>query len=323
MLSALRNKWDSLSQRGKIAVGAIVLFVIFILPAMLLFYRQSVYSAKITLTFAPKSADAKIGDMRASFGDNDVKPGTYKVEISKKGFATYTQTVTAEAGKTLLVEAALVSNDPSTADWYQTHTDDYTIAQGIGDRRADREYTYMTNTFPIAKDLPIVGVGSTYRVDYGISPTDSTKYAVLISYDTEADKQDALTAIRTKGYTLSDYEVVYSQNSPIVLDGISVTGMSAFSKRGLSAETVNTIQEALVASLRTIEGQTVTRMATSGTVTHLMSDDNLTDTYGTTLSLNGSYTRSLQVVVHEGRMTITVSNADGSGSSVIYTGASS
>ena len=320
MLLGLRDKWDSFSPRAKIVLSTLVLIAVFVVPVSLLFYHQTVYSAKITLTFAPKSATAKIGDMGAKFGDNDVKPGTYKVEISKKGFATYTQNVSVEAGKTVLVEAALESNDPSTTNWYQDHVEDYSIAQGIGDRRADREYAYMKDIFPIAQVLPIVNVGSTYRVDYGISPTETGKYAIFISYDTEVDKQEAIDAVKAKGYDLSNYEVIYTQNDPTPYGSVNISGVSAFSKRGLSAETVNTIQEALVQSFTSIQGEAVISIAVTSSASHTMSEDRQTDTYSATILINAKYDRKLTVVIRSGSMTVTVSGTDGSGPQTIYNG---
>jgi|GEM_PF-1453093 len=316
-----REWWDGLTPRMKKTVFFGSIFVIFILPALFFSVKKSIYSATITLTYAPKSSDVKIGSTQGVFGDNDVQPGTYKVVISKKGFDTYTEEVTVTYGQKVSVEAALVSNDPSTANWYQTHTEDYTIAQGITDRKADKQYANMIETFPIAKDLPIVGLYSAYRVDYGVSPTEQGKLAVYITSQTEAYKQQAIAAVQAKGYDLANYEVVYKQSEPTMYGTTGVTGLAALSEKGLSSDAVDVITRALAEHFATYQNEEITSIAITSEPTHAISDDRSVDTYASSLTLNGKYEQRLVVTLRDyNHLVIQVSSPSGSDPSTIFDG---
>lgn len=283
-LSSLRERWMSLSprSRGITAVGAVVVF--FIIIPLVLYSQNLIYSGTISLKFAPKSATAKIGSAAAKFGSNRVRPGTYTVTIEKKGFATYTKEITVKNGENVAVAAALVSNDPSTANWYQTHTDDYTIAQDIGDDAADQAHVQMKTEFPIAQVLPIIGLYSTYRVDYGKSPTKNGTYAVYISYQTEADKQKAIQAVKDKGYDLSKYEVIYEQDAPSG-EGVTIEGLGLFSAKGLDSDAAASLQDALETQYKDESGSRH-NIAINDNVVHTRSDDGTSDTYSASLTID-------------------------------------
>lgn len=97
-MSRLYEKWDILSRRSKVLVGGGLVAALIIIPIFITVYFK-VLTGTITLTYAPKSAQVKIGGKSASFGDNTVTPGTHEVTITKAGFATYKQTVTVTGGQ--------------------------------------------------------------------------------------------------------------------------------------------------------------------------------------------------------------------------------
>lgn len=239
-----RQVWDNLPTNRKNTIVIVALIAFFILPIVGVLIYRSIFSATITLTFAPKSADVvKIGNVNARFGDNRVIPGDYEVVIEKKGFEGYKGKVSIKAGESKSVEVALNSNDPSTADWYQKNIEDYSIAQGIGDRRAEAARKHMQDSFPAYKDLPIVGLYDTYRVDYGLSPKDNKKYILVVSYNSDAYKSEAIKQFEQKGYSIKDYEVQYIKNKPPISQGISIDGSVAFLESGLSSNTVGIIND--------------------------------------------------------------------------------
>jgi len=316
-----REWWDGLTPKMKKIVFFGVLFAIFVIPALFFTIRRSIYSATIVLTYAPKSSVVKIGSMNGTFGDNEVQPGTYKIVISKQGFDTYTEDVTVAFGQKVSVEAALNSNDASTANWYQTHTEDYTIAQGIGDRKADKQYASMMETFPIAKDLPIVGLYSSYRVDYGISPTKKGKFAVFITSQTEDYKKQAIAAVQAKGYDLAKYEVVYEQSKPTQYGTTDVTGLVAFSEKGLSSDSIDIITRVLAEHYVTYQNEAITSIAVTGAATHVTSDDKTVDTYSSPVTLNGKYEQRLVVTLRDyNRLIIQVGSPSGSDMTTISDG---
>ena len=279
-----------------------------LMAAGYLIYR-SIYSANINLYFAPKSANVKLGSGGGNFGDNYVKPGTYKVVISKSGFTTYTQEVTVKSGETKSIEAALDPTSLQTKDWYKNNTEDYTIAQTIGDRKADNQRAQFVRDFPIAKDLPIVGLFGSYRVDYGTSPTTKGKYAVFISYQSESTKAQAVRSIQSKGYDISKFEVVYRLVAP-TSGSVTYMGISNLSDRGVSASVVDVVKAKLSEKYATttgVDGRVTINFV--GDTEHTMSDDHMTHTYITSYNVNGAASNTLKIVVQDfNNATISVGN---------------
>jgi hypothetical protein len=275
--------------RRRIITLIIVFFGLSIAIVVGYFIYKSIYSSTINLYFAPKSADVKIGNGGGNFGDNFVKPGTYTVVISKQGFSTYTQEVTVKSGETVTVNAALTSTSSQTADWYDKNAEDYTIAQNVGDRRADQEMNDFVKDFPIVKALPIVGMYESYRVDYGPSPTKTGKFAVFISYQSDAAKQQAIDAVKAKGYNLSDYEVVYD-SSALTSGATTFTNTVSLSNRGLSKKVLSKVQDLLAARYPS------TTVAFADDSKHIIENEGATHIYTVSFGVSGA-NHALRVTV--------------------------
>lgn len=305
LLNNIQQGWRALSPRIKGVINILTVLVIFVgIPTSLYLYN-TVYSATINLTFAPKSATATIGSQKAGSGDNKVKPGTYTVTIMKDGFTTYTETITVSEKQTVSISAVLESNDPSTANWYQEHTEDYSISQSIGDSAADAAVDYVTNDFPIANDLPIVGLYNSYRVDYGKSPTASGRYALYISYQTDAYKQEALNAIRDAGYDIAQYEVIYSKSAPTGR-GVTIEGLTGFLEKGLTSDVVYNIQAVIEQKYENYR-DTDNHSVVIDMVTHTRPSDGI-DSYTSTFTIDGGYTSKITVTISDTLTEISINN---------------
>ncbi len=281
--------------RKRIIIALIaILAVVGIAVGAYLLYRHT-YSATINLYFAPQSADVKIGSGSGKFGDNFVKPGTYKVVISKKGFATYTEEVTVKAGDIVGVDAALTSTSSETANWYQDHPDDYTIAQTIGDRKADNEHEKFVAGFPIVKVLPIVGLYNSYRVDYGPSPTVDGQFALFIRYQSEAAKQEALKAIKSKGYDADSYEVIYQSSAPT--EGtVSFPGMVTLTDRGMGSTVLRATQRILAEKYTSSQA---VELNFADDANHVVKEDGALHSYSASFTVNGGASQVLTVDVRD------------------------
>lgn len=219
-----------------------------------------------------------------------------------------------------MVEAGLESNDPSTANWYQTHPEDYTIYQGIGDRKADAAYAKQSKDFPIAKILPIVGLYDTYRVDYGVAEDDKTKNVIYISYKNDTYKAQAIKAVEQAGYKLSDYTVVYKRDAPDVENGVTITGADQLLARGLSSNAADLIKEKLTNTYRTYKGESITIIAIENDVNHFISDDGNAGIYTATLMFNTTKKMTLRITITGSKMSVVVTAVDGSDATTIYDG---
>lgn len=186
-----------------------VLLTIFISIAVLILRERSL-SAKIEVEIAPSSSALFINDVRHKDGVVKVRPGSYAVVVSKSGFNTSRETITVFKGEAKYVGVALVSNSPSTADWYETHPLDAKKAEGISSKNFDIKTQQQAAKLPIIRELPWVDL--LYRVDYGPSmkrPNDPESVALYITYYSESGKTQALQWLKFKSYTPDSTEMIF------------------------------------------------------------------------------------------------------------------
>lgn len=200
-------KW----RRNLIIVGIIVIFGGLFAFVGYSFWHSNTYSATILLTYTPTSAVATINGEPIQSGKTKVKPGTYTIMIKKDGFASQSSSVVATKDQTNTVSVSLLSNNPSTADWYNNNPADQTINESLGAQSAAAAADQLQATFPVSSILPLAG--PSYEVDYGASPDKNGQFAIFITFYTVTGKQDALDAIQALGYSASDYETIYTDGT--------------------------------------------------------------------------------------------------------------
>lgn len=178
-------------------------------------------SATVTFEFTPSVASLYLDDKKVS-SSSKVVPGTYIASVRYDGFEAYEETFTIDNDATYTVYAVLVSNDSSTANWYQENTPDDLERQRILNRQLLLESERIEQNFPIREILPYLGPSGAYRIDYGQGSRGADTQAVYIRYYTERGKELANEYIESSGYKLADYEIIYEQeefDAPPVEDG--------------------------------------------------------------------------------------------------------
>lgn len=278
--------------RKRIITTAIVIVAVLVVALIGWAIYRHIYSATIRINIAPKSSTITINNGGGRIGDNYVKPGEYTVRITKQGFTSYTEKVTLRAGGTVTVEAGLSPSSDATADWYEKHHDDYDIAQGIWDRKADQAAARMLRDYPLIKVLPMIGPFESYRVDYGLSPEQSNKYIIIIRSQSEDAKQQALAAIRSAGYDISRYEVQYKSNA-LTDGGTSLQNTISLTNRGVSKSVLNRLKTVLGSQY---PGDT---LLFADDTSHDILDDGGTHVYTVSFSINGEGSYRLVVTVRD------------------------
>jgi len=183
----------------------------------MIFYtvRENSYTAKINLLVAPAESKILINGQGRGSGLIRVKPGKYKITVTMSGFSTYTITVNALKGQTKLVGAVLVSNSPTTANWYYNHPSDEKIAEGISSKANMAASQQAVQTVPLIQLLPFTGPGFEYQINYGSEPGSSSAIPIIyITAQSQQAQQDALAWIRTVGYNPSKMTIQYINALP-------------------------------------------------------------------------------------------------------------
>lgn len=170
-------------------------------------------TATFTLEFAPKSASALVGGTKIGQGIHKIIPGSYEIVVSKNGFKTKKVTVKAiKGGDENYIGIVLESESADTKNWFDTHPDDQKLAEKISSRSYDAESDKAAK-IPILADLPFIGPGEYFRIDYN-GLTDKGQASISITFVDEESKDEALQWMETQGYKASDYDIAFVFKQP-------------------------------------------------------------------------------------------------------------
>jgi hypothetical protein len=177
--------------------------------------REESYTAKINLVVTPASSKITLNGKSHGQGTIRVKPGNYKIVVSKAGFSSDTYSTTVKKGAISQVGIVLISNSISTAGWYFTHPTDEQVAEGISSRENTAAAQEAVDAVPLIKLLPFTGPGFEYQINYGSKPgSDSAIPIIYITAQSPQAQQDALAWIRTVGYDPSKMTIQYINALP-------------------------------------------------------------------------------------------------------------
>jgi len=162
----------------------------------------------IGLTYAPVAATI-ILDGKEIHPDNqfwsliEVDPGVHTISIQMEGFSTFSKTFTLNDGDNFPILVALKSNQESTKNYYDMHSDDQQILEGITEPAIE--------LFSVADLFPISGRG--FEVSIAQS-SDKSEYWIavtchldIISYD--ECRLAARTAIESDPVSLNPYSYIF------------------------------------------------------------------------------------------------------------------
>lgn len=173
-------------------------------------YRQSTYTAAVDIEATPLSSSVSIDGHHANQGVTKLKPGTLTITVSLSGFNKFTKRVAVVKGDNKYVGAILKSNNADTANWYETHPADQTMAEKIASKQFDATSQKQVAAEPFLKEIPYIAAGFEFKVDYGVPAPGSNKPIIIIQADTQTARADALTWIRSRGYDPATLNIVYT-----------------------------------------------------------------------------------------------------------------
>lgn len=165
-------------------------------------------TAIVEIEVAPISSSLKANDQKINAGTVKLKPGKYTITAERTGFAKQSETVELIEGENDYIGFILESNSPDTANWYSENPEDQQMIEKISSKKFDQTSEDSTKEFPILTQLPFIGPGFSYQIDYGPVNSDN-KLELAITITSEESKQDALDWIKNEGYNPDDYAISY------------------------------------------------------------------------------------------------------------------
>ena len=187
-----------------IAVTALVLLGGYGLVHLILTHNNG----HVTLTLVPSDATYSIDGSGTYHGVKQaLVAGTHTLVFNRTGFASVTSVIQITAGKTITQSVILPANSDVGRQYLTDHPDEAAIAEGTAYNAGNAKGNAELKQYPIINDLPYIGPGNEYRIDYGVDASNNV--AITITVAAQSDESDALGWIQSEGFDPSKLPITY------------------------------------------------------------------------------------------------------------------
>ena len=188
-------------KKGNHLLNIIIFFLLLSLFILIYFFITWIinYDKTATLEYylAPSSATITLDQQNLQpEGKIKLKPGTYKLKITKQGFTDFSTDIELKPNQTTPLYQAL-EPDSTNTDYYQTHPDEASRVQHIADTNADLERKNYTDSDPIFKITPY----SSYQNGFSIiSEKQENTSKILLKIDLLTCSDDQIQKLKDAAY---------------------------------------------------------------------------------------------------------------------------
>lgn len=165
---------------------------------------------EVVLATSPSDSQITIDGNNIKSGKSYIKKGSHIFTAKRSGFDDYSTTVNITDDFKDSIILLLEPNSDEGYAFLKDNPKEQSIREGWGGLLANQDNNNRTDKTPLIKLLPFID--REYRVDYGSSsktPNDNIAVSIIITFTTEASKQDALKWIENNGYNINDLEIIY------------------------------------------------------------------------------------------------------------------
>lgn len=188
-------------KKGNHLLNIIIFFLLLSLFIIIYFFITWIinYDKTATLEYylAPSTATITLDQQNLQpEGKIKLKPGTYKLKITKQGFTDFSTEIELKPNQTTPLYKAL-EPDSTNSDYYQTHPDEASRVQHIADANADLERKNYTDSDPIFKITPY----SSYQNGFSIiSEKQENTSKILLKIDLLTCSDDQIQKLKDAAY---------------------------------------------------------------------------------------------------------------------------
>ena len=188
-------------KKGNHLLNIIIFFLLLSLFIIIYFFITWIinYDKTATLEYylAPSTATITLDQQNLQpEGKIKLKPGTYKLKITKQGFTDFSTEIELKPNQTTPLYQAL-EPDSTNTDYYQTHPDEASRVQHIADANADLERKNYTDSDPIFKITPY----SSYQNGFSIvSEKQENTSKILLKIDLLTCSDDQIQKLKDAAY---------------------------------------------------------------------------------------------------------------------------
>ena len=187
-------------------VGAFTLFVVFIL--LLLFNTGP--GADLLLSVSPGVSKILIDDRSVVHAGNIyLSPGVHKITVSMAEFTGQSMNVIVIKNKLVTKTIILIPSSDEGYSWLANHPTEDLLRQRLTSKSIAEQAQKTVDTAPLVKELPFIGAGFEFRIDYGSPPTGSNSPVIIITAPDVPSQQDAIAWMKARGYDSANYTIRY------------------------------------------------------------------------------------------------------------------
>jgi hypothetical protein len=154
----------------------------------------------------PKDATIYANDTRIKNGTAYLRAGTYKVVVTKEGFATSTEQFSIDEDRRF-IQVALTAESKEAREWRDKHQKELAAFESKVGEAANIEGEALKKRHPITRILPKQNL--VYKIGYTTSQ-DNNFLTLTIHAITPQQRQAALQQIRDWGYDPTDYKISFA-----------------------------------------------------------------------------------------------------------------
>lgn len=200
----------NINKKGLLVIGLLAILA----GSLIILLVPSKPTPNLTLSVSPMVSTILVdGKTKAGIGNIYLTPGAHKISASMKGFIDQSTTVTVVNNKLAVATLILV---PTTdgMNWLAGHPSEALYRQNLAGKFVTEQTQNAITAAPLIKELPYIGAGLEFRIDYGSPTVGSNSPVIIITAPDVPSQQDAIAWMKARGYDSANYTIQYVTAQP-------------------------------------------------------------------------------------------------------------
>ena len=198
--------YDSLQRYKKRILFAIALFFIVCVVWTIVIFTGRIGKLPVVVAVVPSNATITIDNQHYGNGTQWLKPGTYKVTVSKDGFTSSNEsTVVTDKKSQNVIAVSLKAESDEAKKWAAEHQKEYSSNEQYGAIEASADGKYFADTHPITTKLPFND--PYFTIGYTVDKDDSV--TLTVATPSPRYRFYAVEKIRQLGFDPTDFKIVF------------------------------------------------------------------------------------------------------------------
>jgi len=197
--------------RGAVLIGAAVILIVLVLVGGRLMFRGAP-EAKLVLTSIPNDLTLTLdGHQVPANGELKVRVGEHTLTGARKGFQSYTQTVTVEDDG-LTYKMYLYANSAEGREWAEKHPEETLEAEAEAGRKYDEINQRLREKYPVLAVLPYIGPGfKATQAPSKSDPKNPEAISLEIKLFLPEGKTKAMEWINGNGWDATSLDIIWTR----------------------------------------------------------------------------------------------------------------